>query len=103
MERSCADEDMTSMHMVKYGEWYEDEGDLQGFSKSSRRPKAYSVRILKVEAQNNSSSSPHGSLGVARTKNGAQVAYGVHFRRSLYGWKDNFKELTMALVQAQIH
>ena len=98
MERSCADEDMTSMHMVKYGEWHEDEGDLQGFSKSSRRPKAYSVRILKVEAQNNSSSSPPRSPGAARTKNDAQVAYRVRFGCSLYGWKDNFKELPMKLV-----
>ena len=47
--------------------------------------------------QNSSSSQPR-SPGVARTKNDAQVAYGVHFGRSLYGWKDNFKELPMVLV-----
>jgi hypothetical protein len=28
----------------------------------------------------------------------AQVAYGVGFGRSLYGWKDNFEELPMAPV-----
>ena len=68
------------------------------FFKLSRRPKAYSVRIPKVEAQNNSSSSPPRSPGAAHTKNDAQVPYGVRFERSLYGWKDNFKELPMELV-----
>jgi hypothetical protein len=29
---------------------------------------------------------------------GAQVAYGVGFGRSLYGWKDNFEELPMAPI-----
>jgi hypothetical protein len=28
----------------------------------------------------------------------AQVAYGVGFERSLYGWKDNFEELPIAPV-----
>ena len=51
-----------------------------------------------MEAQNNSSSSPPRSLGAVRTKNDAQVAYGVRFKCSLYGWKDNFKELAMAPV-----
>ena len=65
------------------------------FFKSSRRPKAYPVRVPKVEAQNKSSSSPPRSPGAARTKNDSQVAYGVRFGCSLYGWKDNFKELLM--------
>ena len=65
---------------------------------SRRRPKDYPVRVPKVEAQNISSSSPPRSPGAARTKNDAQVAYGVHFGRSFYGWKDIFKELPMALV-----
>ena len=30
---------MTSMHMCKYGEWNEDEGDLQGFSSQEEGPK----------------------------------------------------------------
>ena len=67
-------------------------------SKSRRRPEANSVRVSEVEAQNNSSSSPSRSPGVARTKNDAQVAYGVRFGRCLYGWKDNFMELPMAPV-----
>ena len=41
--------------------------------------------------------------GTARTKTDAQVAYGVGFGHSLYGWKDNFKTLPVALFQAQIH
>ena len=52
----------------------------------------------EVEAQSNSSLSPSRSPGAARTKNDAQVAYGVRFGRSLYGWKDNFMELPMAPV-----
>ena len=59
-------------------------------SKSRMRPEANSVRVPEVEAQSNSSSSPSRSQRVARTKNDAQVAYGVCFGRSLYGWKDNF-------------
>ena len=66
--------------------------------KSRRRPKAYPVRVPKVEAQNNSSSSQLRSSGATRTKNDAQVAYRVRFGRSLYGWKDNFNELPMAPV-----
>ena len=34
----------------------------------------------------------------ARTKTDAQVSYGVGFRRTWYGWKDNFKTLPMELV-----
>ena len=67
-------------------------------SKSRRRPKANSVRVLEVEAQNNSSLSQSWSPRAARTKNDAQVAYYVRFGRSLYGWKDNFMELPMELV-----
>ena len=67
-------------------------------SKSRRRPEANPVRVPKVEAQNISSSSPVRSPGAVRTKNDAQVAYGVRFGRSLHGWKDNFKELPMELV-----
>ena len=66
--------------------------------KSRRRPKAYPVRVPKVKAQNNSSSSPPRSPGAAHTKNDAQVALGVIFGCSLCGWKGNFKELPMALV-----
>ena len=52
----------------------------------------------KREAQTNSTSFQFWTPGTARTKMDAQVAYGVRFGRSLYGWKDNFKALPMALV-----
>ena len=45
-----------------------------------------------------STSSPFRSPGAVYTKTGATVAYGLGFGRSLYGWKDNFKILPMALV-----
>ena len=54
--------------------------------------------VDELEAQSKSSSSLLRSPGVARTKINAQAAYGVRFGCSLYGWKDNFKELPMALV-----
>jgi hypothetical protein len=53
---------------------------------------------IKVEVQTNSSSFQFRIPGTARNKMGAQVAYGVGFGRSLYGWKDNFEELPMAPV-----
>ena len=52
----------------------------------------------KMEAQTDSTSFQFRSPITARTKMDAQVAYGVGFGRSLYGWKDNFKMLPMALV-----
>ena len=52
----------------------------------------------KMEAQTNSTSFQFRTPGTARTKMDAQVAYGVGFGRSLYGWKDNFKTLPMVLV-----
>ena len=55
------------------------------------------VRI-KMEAQTDSSSFQFRIPGTARNKMDAQVAYGVGFGRSLYGWKDNFKTLPMELV-----
>ena len=54
--------------------------------------------VDELEAQSKSSSSLLRSPGVARTKINAQAAYGVRFGCSLYGWKDNFKELPMELV-----
>ena len=33
------DEDMTSMHTVKHGEWHEDEGDQHGFPSREEGPK----------------------------------------------------------------
>jgi hypothetical protein len=51
-----------------------------------------------MEAQTDSSSFQFQILGTARNKMVAQVTYEVEFGRSLYGWKDNFKELPMAPV-----
>jgi hypothetical protein len=73
----------------------------QGCPSKERMPKANSVRVAKVEAQNNSSSSPPRSPRAARTKNDAQVAYRVCFGCCLYGWKNNFIELPMAPVPHQ--
>ena len=55
----------------------------------------------KMEAQTDSTSFQFRTPGVARTKTDAQVAYRVRFGRSLYGWKDNFKMLSMAQVSGQ--
>ena len=54
--------------------------------------------VDELEAQSKSSLSLLRSPGTARTKINAHAAYGVRFGCSLYGWKDNFKELPMALV-----
>jgi hypothetical protein len=55
------------------------------------------VRI-KMEAQTGSTSFQFRTPGTARTKTDVQVAYGVGFGCSLYGWKDNFKKLPLELV-----
>jgi hypothetical protein len=55
------------------------------------------VRI-KIEAQTGSTSFQFQTPGTARTKTDTHVAYGVGFRCSLYGWKDNFKKLPMEPV-----
>jgi hypothetical protein len=67
-------------------------------SKSTRRSKVDPVRVPKVEAKSNSSSSPVRTPGAVRNKTDAQVAYGVGFERSIYGWKQNFIKIPMALV-----
>jgi hypothetical protein len=51
-----------------------------------------------MEAQTYSSSFQFRIPGTTCNKMGAQVAYGVRFGSSLYGWKDNFEELPMTLV-----
>ena len=53
---------------------------------------------IKMEAQTDSTSFHFRTPGTACTKMDAQVAYGVGFGCSLYGWKYNFKTLPMALV-----
>ena len=51
-----------------------------------------------MEAQTDSTSSLIRSPKAVSTKTDAQVANGVGFGRSLYGWKYNFKTLLMAVV-----
>jgi hypothetical protein len=68
---------------------------------SRRRSKVDPVRVPKVEAKSNSSSSPVQSPGAVRNKTDAQDAYGVGFGRSIYGWKQNFIKLLMAPVLCQ--
>jgi hypothetical protein len=51
-----------------------------------------------MEPQIGSTSFQFRTPGIARTKMGAHVAYGVGFGCSLYGWKDNFKKLPMEQV-----
>jgi hypothetical protein len=70
-------------------------------SNSKRRHETNPVRVPKVEAQSNSSSSPVRSLGVLRNKTDAQITYEVGSWRSIYGWKHNFIELSMAPVSCQ--
>jgi hypothetical protein len=55
------------------------------------------VRI-KMEAQTGSTSFQFRTPGTACTKTDVQVAYGVGFRCSLYGWKYNLKKLPMEPV-----
>ena len=78
------DEDMTSMDMDMGGEWHGSPTRPSRVFKSRRRPEVDSVRISKVEAQRNSSSSPSRSPGAVHTKIDAQAAYGVRFGFSLY-------------------
>ena len=52
----------------------------------------------ELEAQSKSISSLLRSPGAACSKNNVAATNGVHFGRSLYGWKDNFKKLPMELV-----
>jgi hypothetical protein len=54
-----------------------------------------------VEVKSNLSSGPVRSPGAERNKTDTQVAYGVGFGRSIYGWKHNFIELPIALVSCQ--
>jgi hypothetical protein len=70
-------------------------------SKSRRRSRVDPVRVPEVEAKSNSSSSLVWSPGAVRNKTDAQVTYRVGFGRSIYGWKQNFIDLPMALVSCQ--
>jgi len=98
--QSCAtlsDENTTSMHRTIFEGW-KNEGrkDQHCFPRWEGGPKL--IRLESPRWRSNSSSSPPRCLGSACTKNDAQAVYGVRFGRSLYGWKDNLKELPIAPV-----
>jgi hypothetical protein len=71
------DADMKTMLTSMCGAW------IARFYKPRRRSKVDPVRVPKVEAQKNSSSSPVRSPGPVHTKNDAQVTYEVGFGRWL--------------------
>jgi hypothetical protein len=50
-----------------------------------------------LEAQYNSTSSPPSSTGAVCLRLDAQAIYEVRFRHSIYGWKDIFIEILLAL------
>ena len=79
---------VNGVKMKETNKVFQAEKKAQSLSGSS--PQGGGPKQLKFESTSESRSSPH--------QNDAHVAYGVCFRLSLYGWKDNFKELRMALV-----
>jgi hypothetical protein len=96
-QKSIPDEDRHDTHAYdQCMEW--SRRSPTRVSKLKRRHEANPVRVPKVEAQSNSSSSPVRSPGAVRNKTDAQVAYKVGFGRFIYGWNHNFIELPMALV-----
>ena len=90
------DEDVSSKGTTTLGEWHRDPRDQHRFPNRDGGPKI--IRFESPRWRPKSSSSSSRSPGAAHTKNDAQAAYGVHFGRSIYGCKDNFKELPMTLV-----
>jgi hypothetical protein len=101
LQKGEKDEDMATMIMSMRGAWIGEDGVQQRFSKSRRRSKVDPVQVPEVEAKSNLNSGPVRSPGAVRNKTDAQVAYGVRFGRSIYGWKHNFIELPMAPVSCQ--
>jgi hypothetical protein len=53
---------------------------------------------IKMEAQTGLTSFQFRTLGTTLTKTDADIAYGVGFGCSLYGWKYNFKKLPIEPV-----
>ena len=94
-----SDEDMSSMGTTTIGEWHRDPRDQHGYLNRDGGPKL--IRFESPRWRPKSSSSSSWSPRAASTKINVQVAYGVHFGRSLYGWKDNIKELPMAPVSGR--
>ena len=93
------DEDMSSMGTTTIGEWHRDPRDQHRYPNRDGGPKLIRFELPRWRPKSSSSSSP--SPSAVHTKINAQVAYVVHFGHSLYGWKDNFKELPMAPVSGQ--
>ena len=56
---------------------------------------------VNMEVQTKSTLTPFRSLGAVCIKLVTQVAYGLRFRCSTYGWKDNFIRKPMKVVPLQ--
>ena len=84
------------MHTAMFGGWNEGQEDQHWFPRREGGPKL--IMFESPRWRPKSSSSLPRCPGPACTKNDAKAAYRVRFGRSLYGWKDNFKELPMALA-----
>ena len=87
------------METTTFGEWHRDQRDQHRFSNRDGGPKLIQFESPRWRPKSSSSSSQ--SPGAAHTKNDSQAAYGVRIGHSLYGWKDNFKELPMAPASGQ--
>ena len=88
-----SDEDMSSMGTTTIGEWHRDPRDQHGYANRDGGPKLIQFESPRWRPKSSSSSSrsPRAAIN-------AQDTYEDRFGRSLYGWKDNFKELPMAPV-----
>jgi hypothetical protein len=73
---------------------YEEEDVGEEFEGAVDRQEQPSRVGGPIQVEFKSASEPRAAF----SKNNTTATYGVHFRRSLYGWKGNFKELPMALV-----
>ena len=75
--------------------------DQQGLGKGRGVKGEQLGRPHRAGAQANSTSTPPRNPGAGRTKIDAQDAYRLRFGRSIYGWKENFLEFSMAPVPYQ--
>ena len=71
------DEDMTSMHTAKHGEWHEDEGDQQGFPSREEGPKLIRFESPRWRPKTTQVRVHLGVQEQPTQKNDAQIAYGV--------------------------
>ena len=93
------DEDMTSIHMTMLGEPYGDQGDQRGCPKQEGGPKL--IQFESPRWRPKSSSSPSRPPGPVCLKLITQDAFGLHFRRSTYGWKANLIRKPIQVVSRQ--